>query len=161
MHIARESRRKVLIRAKMRAGGLPTEVCIRDVSSRGVLIQAAASPARGTYVELIVANQRLVGRVVWGKERRFGIQTRDPVNVLALTGGTPAGLSRRAEAPSPRQVSLAAARTMGHGARPLAKAMEFAAIGAFAAALVAAAGAIVFETLSNPFENISSQLRRG
>ena len=152
---AREDRRKVLIRAGMRAGGPRMDVCIRDISSRGLLIQAAAPPPRGTYVELSCADQLIVGRVIWSKERRFGVESRDRVNVRALAGGAPA-----AEAPQRREIrpAPAAARAAGSGDRAFAHAMEYAVIAVFAAALVAALGVTAFETLSRPLENVAAHL---
>lgn len=158
MHIKREARHKVLMRARMRAGGPPTEVCVRDISSRGLLIQASAPPPRGTYVELLCGDQRIVGRVVWGKDRRFGVRTSDPLNVRALLRGIPAGAAQRAEQPRPSRLAHAGAQVRADSYRPLAKAMEFAVICALAVALVAAVGAIAFETLSAPLAAVSARM---
>jgi len=152
MHIPRESRRKVLIRAKMRAGGPRVDVCIRDVSSRGLLIQGSAAPPRGTYVEFTCADQWIVGRVVWGKDRRFGVSTRERVDVGALLGGAPAGARAPSQAAPPAR-PLPAART--EALRPLARAMEFAMVGLFAATLVAALGAAAFGAMAGPFQTVS------
>jgi hypothetical protein len=159
MHIAREPRRKVLIRATMRAGGPRTDVCIRDVSARGMLVQASAPPPRGTYVDLDCAGYQIVGVVIWHKERRFGIRTRERINVAALAGRIPPEIlipHRRGSRASPP----AAMRGGGGASRALAGRMEFALVAAFAAALVAGLGMTVFETLSRPFEAISALLGR-
>ncbi|HEV2818139.1 MAG TPA: PilZ domain-containing protein [Allosphingosinicella sp.] len=154
MQMGREQRRKVLLRARMRADGAPTDVCVRDVSSRGLLVQAAAPPPRGTYVELDCAGQLIVGRIIWRKDRRFGIQSRDRIDVRALAGGPAAEAPPR---PRPRP-AFAAVRAKDGGSRILAGAIEYAVIAAFAAALVAAVGLAVFETLSRPFENVAAHL---
>src|SRR5690349_1803152 len=110
MQIAREPRRKVMIRATMRAGGPRTDVCIRDISSRGMMIQASAPPPRGTFVDVDCAGQQIVGLVVWRKAHRFGVQTRDRLNVRALAGRAPRDIivapRRGASAPARPAVRL-------------------------------------------------------
>jgi hypothetical protein len=156
MNIAREARRKVLIRAKMRADGLPMDVCIRDVSARGILVQAVNPPPRGTYVEIDVGGYEIVARVIWRKDRRFGLESRERINVRALAGGgSPEPARPRAARPPAR-----ASAVRQDAGRHLAGTMEFAVIAAFALALVAALGATAFETLSRPFENVSTTLER-
>lgn len=157
MQIAREPRRKVLIRATMRAGGPRTDVCIRDISSRGLMAQANTPPPRGTYVDLDCAGHQVVGLVVWRKERRFGIQTRERINVAALA----ARIAPEILAPQRRGrcgARPSALRTGGGGSRAFAGRMEFALVAFFAAALVAALGISAFRALSRPFDTISAML---
>ncbi|HYJ53573.1 MAG TPA: PilZ domain-containing protein [Allosphingosinicella sp.] len=156
MHVAREPRRKVLIRARMRTDGLPMDVCIRDVSSRGLLVQASAPPPRGTYVEIDCGRCLLVARVIWRKDRRFGLESRERINVRALAGG---GSAEPAGPGAARRPARASAGRV-EASRYLAGTMEFALIAVFALALVAALGATAFETLSRPFANVSSTLER-
>jgi hypothetical protein len=159
MHIAREPRRKVLIRATMRAGGPKMDVCIRDISSRGVMAQAGTPPPRGTYVDLDCAGHQIVGLVIWRRERRFGIQTRERLNVAALAGRiapeilAPNQQGRRASAPWLLRAGAGQSRT-------LAGRMEFALVAVFAAALIAGLGITVFQALSRPLDAVSSLLGR-
>ena len=159
MQIAREPRRKVLIRATMRAGGPKTDVCIRDISSRGLMAQAGAPPPRGTYVDLDCGGHQIVGLVVWRRERRFGIQTRERINVAALAGRiapevlAPKSPGGRASVPGP-------VRAGGGQSRTLAARMEFAIVAIFAASLVAALGVTAFTALSRPFDAVSTFLGR-
>lgn len=146
------------MRARMRAGGPAIDVCVRDISSRGLLVQASTPPPRGTYVELLWQDQRIVGRVIWGNDRRFGVRTSDPVNVWAMLRGIPAGASRQSGPPKPAVRSYAGARARADGYRPLAKAMEFAAICALAVSLVAGVGVAAFETLSTPLSAVSARM---
>jgi hypothetical protein len=153
MPIAREPRRKVLIRATMRAGGPRTDVCIRDISSRGMMVQAGAPPPRGTFVDLDCAGHQVVGLVIWRRERRFGVQTRDRINVHALAGRiAPEILARPRRGAGP-----SAAARAGPG-RVSAGRMEFAIVAIFAAALVAALGISAFQALSRPFGAVSTVL---
>ena len=156
MHATREARRKVLIRAQMRADGLPTDVCIRDVSSRGLLAQASAPPPRGTYVEIDCGNCLIVARVIWRKDRRFGLESRERINVRALAGGP----AHEPALPHPARRPVRAGAARAEGGRIFANTMEFAVIAAFAIALVAVLGMTMFETLSRPFANISTTLGR-
>ena len=159
MHTAREPRRKVLIRASMRAGGPRTDVCVRDISSRGMMIQTGAPPERGTFVDLDCGGHQIVGLVVWRRDRRFGIQTQDRINVHALASRVPAEVvaaPREATTQGPR----AALRASGGSGRTLAGRMEFAVMALFAAALVATLGVTAFQTLSRPFDAISAMLGR-
>jgi hypothetical protein len=158
LQTVREHRRKVLIRGKMRAGGPQTEICIRDLSSRGLMAQAHAAPARGAYVEIIVADQPIVGRVVWAKDRRFGIRTNDPLNVLALIHRIPAAPSRALPSSRPRRTVPAAARQGASSSRALGNIMQFALIAAFAVALGAALVNATYQVISSPFENVSVHL---
>ena len=158
MQVAREARRKVSIRATMCAGGPWTDVCIRDISSRGMMVQMGAPPPRGTFVEIESAGHQIVGLVVWRKDHRFGIQTRDRINVHALVNR----IAPKAVVP-PRRAARhrpqAAMRSGADTSRTLGSRMEFALVAVFAAALVAALGTTAFQTLSRPFDAISTMLR--
>src|SRR5690349_16447421 len=80
----REPRRNVLIRARMRNGPSWADVNIRNISSRGLMVQAASSPPRGSYVELRRGRHAIVARVAWSNGRRFGVQTQDRLDVDAI-----------------------------------------------------------------------------
>lgn len=80
----REPRLKCVIKARVRLDGLWGDVCIRDISSRGMLLQAKSAPPRGTYVEVYRGRHAIVARVVWSKDNRFGVQTQDRLNPGAL-----------------------------------------------------------------------------
>jgi hypothetical protein len=80
----REPRQKVVLPAKMRAGAAQVDVCIRDISSRGMLIQAGAPPPRGTYVEILRPGYSVTGRVVWSKHHKFGIQARESIRIASV-----------------------------------------------------------------------------
>jgi hypothetical protein len=157
---AREHRQKVLIQARMRAGGLPTDICIRDISSRGMLIQSGIAPPRGTYIEVITATETIVGRVIWGDDERFGISTRDKVHVAMVVGGrrstatddAPREAMRRAVSPARPTLALESA-----GSRMF----EFAVLATFALAAVATLGSVAYQTLARPIEEVASRVRDG
>ena len=76
-----------MIRAKLRETGRECEACILDVSSRGLCATAADPPRHGSFVELMVGPNCLVGQVKWSGERRFGVQLRERISVIALVSG--------------------------------------------------------------------------
>ena len=97
-------RRKVLLRGRMRVPTGTYEVCVRDVSPRGMLLQAVNPPRRGMVIEVAVSGRTILARVIWATERRFGVMTRDTVPVAALCGDVAAAVAdeaprRRAKPP--------------------------------------------------------------
>jgi hypothetical protein len=161
MEIAREARRKVMLRATMCTGGPRVDVCVRDISSRGMMVQAGAPPPRGTFVELDCAGHEIVGMVIWRREHRFGLQTRDRINVRSLAHGIPPATDtpRPAGARAVRRpAARTGARADAEASRILAGKMELAVVLVFGAALVAGLAASAFETLSRPFGAVSSLL---
>lgn len=165
----REPRRKVLIQARIRIDGAWGDVCIRNISSRGLLAQAAAPPPRGSYVEIFRAKHIIIGRVVWRKDRRFGIHTQDRLDISAiveepaLAGGErgtapAAGLSveRRSD---PHRLTAAGVAQRRERSQRISAIFQFACIvacGAMAAAITAGA---VLENLSRPLAIVASHLR--
>jgi hypothetical protein len=81
--VARAPRRRVSIVARMRAGGTPVSVCVRDISPRSMLLEGASAPSPGTYVEIIGPEASIAGQVIWSRDDRFGVRTRERLNVRA------------------------------------------------------------------------------
>jgi hypothetical protein len=82
--IAREPRKRVRVTAEMRVGGDRAAVTICDVSSRGLMLQGRDAPARGAYVEVVRPGATIVARVVWTDGSKFGVQTRDRIDLSSL-----------------------------------------------------------------------------
>ena len=155
MQIAREPRRKVTIRASMRAEGPPLDVCVRDISSRGLMIQTRTPPPRGTYVQIECAGHEIVGIVVWRREHRFGVNTCERIDASALAR------ERRPRIATPKPgggVARAVSARVTPQGRMFAQRMEFAIVATFAIVLVGALGAVAFETLSRPIAAVSAAL---
>jgi hypothetical protein len=164
----REARRKVVIPARMRDGGAWVDVCIRDISSRGMLVQAASPPPRGTYIEIYKARHRIVARVVWRKERRFGVHTQDKLDIgaiiedAALAVAAPAAGSapppeRRAD---PGRLTAAKLAERAERNRRLSAMFEFGCVVACGLAAAAITVSAVKQTLSRPLQSISEQLQQ-
>jgi hypothetical protein len=146
----------------MRAGGRPVDVCIRDVSLRGVCVVTARPPPRGTIVELSGPSAPIVGEVIWSSERRFGVAVGGRIDVrrlLALRTSDPpphqtVPLPAYARAPLPKPCSADDSRNAG-------RAMQFvftALLGVAAAALI---GQLVYENLAAATDRISAALQPG
>lgn len=80
----RESRRKLVVGARVRHDGRWADVRILDASSRGFLVSMSNVPPRGTYIELARGPLRYVARVMWQGRDRCGVQTQDRVCVDSL-----------------------------------------------------------------------------
>ena len=107
--IARDERRKLLVRGRMRCDRGWRDVCILNVSSRGLGLACDQPPPRGTYVEFRRGPFTLVAKVAWSKGHRFGVSTQGMVPghmLLADVAAAPvesagANVERRAR-PRPR-----------------------------------------------------------
>ena len=149
---------KVLIRVRLRAGALPTDACIRDISSRGLLVQAGAPPVRGTHIEILGPFAPIVGRVIWANARRFGVQTQDPIDVPGLVSGTAdrrkapidCDLRRRTDDRKPRRDS-AVREHIGSW-------IQFAAVLLIGAGVAIGVGAATYQQLSKSAHSIEAGL---
>lgn len=69
----------------MRVGSAWFDVCIRNMSSRGLLVEAASPPARGTYLEIRRGARVIVARSVWVDDGRCGLRTQDRLTIDEFT----------------------------------------------------------------------------
>jgi hypothetical protein len=81
---SREPRRKVLVRTRIRSGAAWYDASILNISSRGMLLQAADPPVRGSYLELRRGALVIVAKVMWRESRRFGVKTQDELPIQAI-----------------------------------------------------------------------------
>lgn len=146
----------------MRNGASWHDVCILNVSKRGLGIQAADPPARGTYLEICRGRHVIIARVMWAKGHRAGLQAQDSIFVDALVNepvqsrAQPAGvgdaqLVERRKAPRPIQQRHDQSRLAG-------RAFEFACFVLVAGALGLTAFGAVQEALANPLSQIEAAL---
>jgi len=159
--VHRAPRHKVLIRARMRAGGPQMDVCIRDVSARGMLVQADYAPAPRSYVEILLDGQSIAGRVIWAKERRFGVATREQIDISAVQRGAKATLvaAERPRLPGTRAAPANVQHSLERNRR-VAKALQFGVLVAAGAVAAVAAAATVHGSLAGTFQAVADQLRR-
>lgn len=127
-----EDRTKVMIRARLRGAGPEREVCIVDLSSRGLSATADNPPRRGDFVELAVGDIVLIGQVKWTSMRRFGLAFRERISVVGLLSGDGGSVALKdSQAAQKRDDRKRAAP----GAATIAKRLEYIAF--FAAGAVA------------------------
>lgn len=145
----------MLIRARMRAGGPATDVCVRNVSSRGMLLLAHEVPAAGTYVEILLPDDVVVGRVMWASDRRFGIRTNERISLHRLVG---AQASQAAAAAVVRGRSSPAATRARADARDVGRSMEFIFLIGCITTIAVFAAILSFRLLSSISDQISRYL---
>lgn len=68
----------------MRADGAWTDVQVRNISHRGMLVSTSQTLARGTCIELRRAHYTIIGRVVWSKTGQVGVFTQNPLDIPGL-----------------------------------------------------------------------------
>jgi hypothetical protein len=160
VNIAREPRIKVTIRATLRAGQPRMDVCIRDISPRGLMMMAATPPAPGTYVEVLGIGQTIVGRVTWSKDRRFGVRTSDRIDLsAAIFGGAAQTQDQNPSSPPARSAAgRRDDRKNAASSRAFGRALQFTVIATVAVALSAALALATYDTLSKSLGRVSTQL---
>ena len=96
----RHLRRKVLIPARLKQDAGWFDICIRDISPKGLLVQGGSPPKRGSYVEVRRGNHLIIAKVAWAKDQQFGLTTQDIVPVDALIHRPDAAAFGRSQTPS-------------------------------------------------------------
>lgn len=152
-----------MLNARMRVAATWNDVCILDISTRGLLVQAAEPPARGTYLDLHRGQYAIVGRVVWAEGQRFGIRTQDPLPVDEIINPPDPAIAQLAasvvaEAAAGRRSSPHFAQARHDSSRTLSRSVEFAFVALFGAALGVTAFNSVGQALGRPLAQLSATL---
>lgn len=157
---AREERQKVMIVARMRSSASWQDVCILNLSMRGLGIQAPQVPPAGSYVEICRGHQVIIARVAWAKGHRAGLRAQDPIWIQGLLGDPSAVNERQPAAAEPfverRRVPRTAQKH--EDSRLAGRAMEFTFVALAAAGMGAIAFGIVEQALAEPMAQISTAL---
>ena len=153
----RETRHPVLIRAQMRGEGPTTEICVRNISTRGMLLQACRPPVPGSYIEVVLPGSRVTARVIWASDRRFGVSTRERIRLSDFVGTMREGSGRKMIAgPRARAAALAARRP--DQAQSAGRAMQFVFLLLCGAVAAAFAAGLAFSTLAQLRETLTDYL---
>ena len=147
-----------MIKARMRVSATWNDVCILNISPRGLSMQAAAPPPRGTYLEIRRGAHDITARVVWVNHHRFGVCCQDLLaidDIIENPEHAPAA-SAGAALPDRRQAPRSAA-VRHEESRLLSRAMEFAVVGIFAASAALATFGTLTEVL-RPLSEVSAAL---
>jgi hypothetical protein len=142
----------------MRHGARWDDIRIVDVSSRGLCLQGSPPP-RGTYVELCRGSHRIVARVVWSSQHRFGVQAQDRVPVDALVGNPDEAVEKTAttSAPVERRATPRHAERADRS-RFLARSLQFTALALFATTAATSLHSLVSSALAAPMVAIGASL---
>lgn len=142
----------------MKAGPEWHDTCILNISSRGMLLQAAEPPVRGTYLEIRRGALVIVARVMWSKHHRFGVKSQDklPVEVIVRDVEVPVvgGGIRVGERRTASRARLPTAVRSRHQGRLV----EYGFAIALALAVAGYAAGEVYGLLSSPVQAVTAVL---
>ncbi|WP_221364228.1 PilZ domain-containing protein [Sphingomonas jinjuensis] len=156
----REPRVKVVVPCRMNVNGAWSDACIHNVSSRGLLVAGAkGAPAVGSYVDIRRGSLVMIGRVMWQKDRFFGVRVQDKVNARALVA-EPRGRRKASRDGSEVSRSARALAHEGNVARRVERSRAIAAAFQSSLLVLGGGGAAVFvalevyEALAAPMETV-------
>ncbi len=162
----REPRVKVVVPCRMNHGGKWADACIHNISSRGMMVAADGSVKTGDYIDIRRGTLIIIGRVMWRKDRFFGVRTQDRISVQTIVGEPRRAAAGAAPDPagqgdrrlSSRLVQEARAACNVERSRVISSAIQygFLACGAVAAALFVATQ--VHEMLASPLHAVETAL---
>jgi hypothetical protein len=135
------------------------DVCILNISSRGMQLQAPRPPERGSFVEIRRGPHVIIGRVAWAKQHRFGIKSQDLLFVDAITAEPGDDEGQRSQPAYTAIERRPRARPPGGDRSRLAgRAMEFACLGCVVAGGAMALYGVAAEALAKPLSVVSQAL---
>ena len=149
----------------MRLGGSWRDVCVRNISSRGMLLQSSFELSRGTYVEVHRGCHAIVGRVVWAEGECFGVHTQDSIDIEAVIqepdlSATNFAPVRRTNAQFERRRSPRPPAQQTESSREIARVLEFGTFISLALLAAVAAFDIVGSTLSAPLKEANNAFQQ-
>ncbi|MFC7537076.1 hypothetical protein ACFQPG_06805 [Sphingomonas sp. GCM10030256] len=157
---AREDRRKVLIKARMREGSRWSDVCVLNMSSRGLGLQAADPPVPGSYIEVRRGAHVVIARVAWARSHRFGVATQDLVPIDTVAEDAPGQARKPTRLPVERR-SVPRLAVAHEQSRWRARAMEFACLVVGGGVAAVLAFGWVETVLAEPLARVDSVLASG
>jgi hypothetical protein len=154
----RSPRTTIHLSARLRDNNGWSEVTIRNVSPRGLLLHGAGLPRRGAFIELQSDRIAIVGEVRWSIGGRCGVRVRENIDVDRLLGRTPC----ESRGTAPKLVS-ARVRSVDAAARAAGSQMAARLIDALlltGAVIVGAflIGGMVAAFLARPFGQLAAHL---
>ncbi|NJC33649.1 hypothetical protein GGR88_001123 [Sphingomonas jejuensis] len=163
----REARRKVLIPSRMRLGADWVDVCIHNMSSFGMLVGGDDAPAAGSYVDIRRGTHVIIGRVVWRKDRFFGVRTQDRLDIDSIVNEP--RLAKRPQAQQTPAERRTQSRLLAEAviadrvekSRKLSSALQFGLMVLAGLAVSAIAATEVYEVLAKPFASVGSAIGGG
>lgn len=158
----REPRRHVVILSRVRCGGNWADARILNISSRGLGLEAAAPPVRGSYVEVRRGQNIIVARVVWVSGDRFGVRSQDPILIDAIIADRQSSTKPITDATAGAQVERRSAlRRHDHQHevnKHLGRAMEFGFMAMAGASAAVLGFGMIEETVDRPLAAVQTAL---
>jgi len=154
----REPRHKVLVRARMKVGAGWHDTCILNISSRGMLLQAADPPVRGSYLEIRRGPEVIVARVMWTKTHRFGVKSQDVLSIDAIVANTALAPIREAVPGGERRANTRTRLAAHERSRLQGRVMEYGFAAALAVVVALFAAGEVYQLLARPAEMVTAAL---
>ena len=142
----------------MKAGAGWHDVCILNISSRGMLMQAGVPPVRGSYLEIRCGMVLVIARVMWTKNHRFGVRSQDRLSIDSIVGDfTP---SSPASEPSAQDRRFATRTQLpaDERSRLQGRMMEYGFAAALGVAAAVFVGGQVYSILSRPADAVGLAL---
>ena len=152
-----------MIGARLRHNRGWSDARILNLSSRGLLVRVSETPPSGSYVEICRGTHRIVARVVWADNDRFGAHSQDAIAVDAIIGGDDAAPAPAADAGGDRRRTrrLPSLSERQEKSRRRSRQLEFICVTVFGCAAAAYAFDTVRETLSKPLSMVEARLGKG
>lgn len=159
---AREPRRKVMLKARMRIGAAWRDACILDLSTRGLMIQASEPVRGGSYIEIRRGRHVIIARVMWSQDRRCGLLTQDPLPTEAIIAEPDRSRDGEMVPPVERRISRPPPTVFDHEqSRWRARAFQFALVVMAGGACGTIAYGAVSDALSRPLAAVETALAGG
>ena len=134
-----------------------SDVCILNVSSRGLQIRSIRGAAPGSTVELRHGDHVIIARVVWHNGTRAGLSAEDRVPVEAIVTMARAAMAQPAASELPVIERRKQPRTH-EDHRVRARALEFASVGLIAIFLAATVFSMVEQAFARPLAMVRTAL---
>lgn len=144
-----------MIPAQLRGDTAWSDVCIRNVSSHGMMLQMTKPPTPGSYVELRRESVVVVARVMWADSDSCGLRTQAKVDAGVLSGRV-ADTQARADQRSKSRMD--ALRFSAERAAMFGRSMQFVFGAVFGAALAALLALAAYQTMARPLTVIREVL---
>ena len=160
---AREPRKTVMIKARLRDGATWRDALILNLSTRGLMIRAEQPPPDGAYLELRRGRHVIVARVMWRRDRLCGLRAQDVLPTEAIIAEPDVSSGRPIAPGSDRRVAPAAPapRPTAHEvSRWRSRAWEFASLATVGITCAGLAYSAVARALGAPLAAVGNALAK-
>lgn len=143
----------------MRAAAGWRDVCILNISSRGLMVRSLDPLAPGDTVELSRADQVVTATVVWKTGSCVGLMAAERLSVPDLLSGED-GCTAATQMTTCGSGAAAKMRRTGVDSRIRARLLQFAGTAGIAALLAGGAALVAERALARPLAAVSAALAR-